>query len=90
MTHATRPSRNTISETVVSCLREEVPAIPIGVEHDTDLAAYGLNSMKLVEIMFGLEDAFGITIDEDEIFEETFSSVGTIVNFLAEEKNVTQ
>ena len=89
MSHPTE-SINLSTTTVIECLRQEVPSVPIDIDHDAELASYGLNSMKLVEVLFALEDAFAITIDEDEITETTFYSVRTIVTFLVEDKNVIE
>lgn len=90
MSHATESITLSTTTTVIECLRQEVPSVPIDIDHDAELASYGLNSMKLVEVLFALEDAFEITIDEDDITETTFSSVRTIVTFLVEDKNATE
>ncbi|MDJ0005838.1 phosphopantetheine-binding protein [Rhodococcus fascians] len=78
----------TIAHTVVECINLEVPSVPLDVDRDAELAAYGLNSMKAVEVLFGLEDAFHISIEEDELADDTFVSVQSIVDFLVKEKNV--
>lgn len=80
--------QNTVVDTVVDCVKVEVPSVPSDVAADAELADYGLNSMKVVEVLFGLEDAFDITIDEDELADDTFVSVRSIVDFLVKEKNV--
>lgn len=90
MSHATESISLSTTTTVIECLRQEVPSVPIDIDHEAELASYGLNSMKLVEVLFALEDAFEITIDEDEITETTFYSVRTIVTFLVGDKNVTE
>ena len=41
-----------------------------------------LDSMAVVALMSALEERFGFVIDEDEISSETFSTVGTLVNFV--------
>ncbi|GAA5054949.1 phosphopantetheine-binding protein [Nocardia callitridis] len=84
----TEATPHTIAATVIDCVKAEVPAVPTDVEQDAELAAFGLNSMKVVEVLFGLEDAFDIAIDEDDVTEDTFASVNSIVTFLAEENNV--
>lgn len=81
-------SQTTVASTVVDCVKVEVPSVPADVAADAELADYGLNSMKVVEVLFGLEDAFDITIDEDELADDTFVSVQSIVDFLVKEKNV--
>ncbi|MEV4158068.1 phosphopantetheine-binding protein [Nocardia salmonicida] len=89
-TNNTMPGTDSIATVVIDAVRAEVPSLPVDVSPDDHLAAYGLNSMKVVEVLFALEDAFGIAIDEDDVGEETFESVGSIVSFLTEEKHVAQ
>ncbi|MEV0354999.1 phosphopantetheine-binding protein [Nocardia sp. NPDC050697] len=90
MTQTDAPATDRIATVVADSVRAEVPALPADVPRDADLAGYGLNSMKVVEVLFALEDAFGIEIDEDDVAEDTFASVGSIVTFLVEEKHVAR
>jgi len=41
-----------------------------------------LDSMAVVSLLTALEEAFGFTIDDDEIDGRTFTSVGHLVSFV--------
>jgi acyl carrier protein len=41
-----------------------------------------LDSMAVMNIITGLEEHFGITIDDDDISAQTFESVGTLAAFV--------
>ena len=41
-----------------------------------------LDSMAVVSLIAGLEDRFGITVDDDEIEGSTFATVGSLVEFV--------
>ncbi|MEN3349730.1 MAG: acyl carrier protein [Bradyrhizobium sp.] len=41
-----------------------------------------LDSMAVVSIIAGLEDRFGLTIDDEDIDGATFASVGSLVDFV--------
>ena len=43
-----------------------------------------LDSMAVVSVMTALEDRFGFTIEDDEISAETFATLGSLVDFVAE------
>ena len=40
------------------------------------------DSMAVVAVLAALEDRFGIVVDDDEISEDTFSTVGALVQFV--------
>jgi acyl carrier protein len=42
-----------------------------------------LDSMAVVALIAGIEDRFGIVIDDDEISADSFASVGTLADFVA-------
>ena len=42
-----------------------------------------LDSMAVVTLITGLEDRFGIVVDDDDIDGDTFASVGSLVDFVA-------
>lgn len=79
MTIATSTS---IRERVITVLRAEVPAVPEDVQDDTPLAQFGLNSMKQVDLLFGLEDEFDIQIDENDLKENAFEAVTQITSLV--------
>ncbi|HRD94866.1 MAG TPA: phosphopantetheine-binding protein [Rubrivivax sp.] len=43
-----------------------------------------LDSMAVVNLIAGIEDHFGIVVDDDEIDGATFATVGTLIDFVAE------
>ena len=42
-----------------------------------------LDSMAVVALIAGLEDRFGILVDDDDIEGATFASVGSLVDFVS-------
>ncbi|MBD0738772.1 MULTISPECIES: phosphopantetheine-binding protein [unclassified Streptomyces] len=45
---------------------------------DADLAALGLDSMGVVQLLADLEDRFGVELDDELLTEETFATVGSL------------
>jgi acyl carrier protein len=43
---------------------------------------YNIDSVNLFEIIVGLEDEFGITLEEEDFNVETFSTVSNIAEFV--------
>jgi acyl carrier protein len=41
-----------------------------------------LDSMAVVSVIAGLEERFGITVDDDDLDGQTFESVGTLCEFV--------
>lgn len=41
-----------------------------------------LDSMAVVNVITGLEDQFGIVVDDDDIDGSTFATVGSLVDFV--------
>ena len=41
-----------------------------------------LDSMAVVSLITGLEDSFGIVVDDDDIDGNTFATVGTLIDFI--------
>ncbi len=41
-----------------------------------------LDSMAVVSLIGGLEEQFGLTVDDDEIDGATFATVGTLIDFV--------
>lgn len=42
-----------------------------------------LDSMAVVSLITGLENHFGLTVDDDDIDGSTFASVGSLADFVA-------
>ena len=47
-----------------------------------------LDSMSVTNLIIGLEEYFGVIFNEDELSEEIFQSVGSLIGFL--EKKIDQ
>lgn len=45
---------------------------------DDDLAALGLDSMGVVQLLADLEEAFGVELPDELLTEETFATVGSL------------
>ncbi len=43
-----------------------------------------LDSMAVVSLIAGIEDQFGVVVDDDDIDGATFATVGTLIDFVAE------
>lgn len=67
---------------VLNVLIEVVPGIPEDVSDETLLAPFGLNSMKQVDVMFGLEDEFGIQVDEKDLSDDAFLTTGAVLSLV--------
>ncbi len=60
---------------------------PEDIADDENLMdAYSIDSVNLFEIIVGLEDEFGIVLEEEDFNVETFSTVDNIAAFVAEKK----
>jgi len=46
-----------------------------------------LDSMAVVSLITGLEDRFGIVVDDDDIDGDTFGTVGSLSDFVASKLN---
>ncbi|WP_406492334.1 phosphopantetheine-binding protein [Streptomyces sp. NBC_00846] len=49
-----------------------------------DLAALGLDSMGVVQLLAELEDTFGVELPDEALTEETFATVGSLWGAVAE------
>ncbi|MCX4743044.1 MULTISPECIES: acyl carrier protein [Streptomyces] len=45
---------------------------------DTPLRELGLDSMQAIELMFTLEDTFGVQLPDDALTETTFATAGSL------------
>ena len=55
---------------------------PDAVATDTPLAEYGVDSFLLLEVIVGIEEEFGIKIEQSDIRAETLRSVGTLTELV--------
>ena len=52
-------------------------SLPKGID-----GSLGLDSLDFIEVSLGLEDRFGVTIDEQEDLAPHFASLGTLVSYV--------
>jgi acyl carrier protein len=44
----------------------------------------GLDSVEVLQLVSAIEEAYGLTIDDDELDREHFLTLGSVVTFIAE------
>ncbi len=76
-----------ITQTIIDVLDEclSLNGRTQGFTRDTPLlgALPELDSMAVVSLLTTLEDQFGLVVDDDEIDGATFSTVGTLSDFVS-------
>ncbi|MGG4554127.1 acyl carrier protein [Paenibacillus sp. FSL W8-0186] len=55
---------------------------PDDITNQTDLYDIGLDSLNAIQLIVQLEDAFGISIDDDELLYENFNTIPKIVDIV--------
>ena len=50
----------------------------VTVTPDTDLRKLGVDSMQAIELLFAIEDTFGISLPDDDLNDTTFATVGNL------------
>ncbi|MFM9368743.1 acyl carrier protein [Streptomyces sp. Da 82-17] len=45
---------------------------------DSPLRELGLDSMQAIEVLFAVEDTFGVTLPDDDMNDETFATAGSL------------
>ncbi len=66
--------------------RLKLTSTPSDITEDTDLRMeYGVDSLKIVELLAELDDAFGVGLDSEGISGEVLIHVGKLVDFLEKE-----
>ena len=45
---------------------------------ETRLRDLGLDSMQAIELLFAIEDGFGVTLPDDKLVDETFETAGRL------------
>ena len=61
-------------------LRRHLKYLPDGepLTADADLKEFGLDSMASVDLLFDMEDTFGIVVPDDYLVAETFATPTTL------------
>ena len=76
----------------VVLLREHLPALPEGttLESDTDLAAAGLDSGRLINLVMALEAEYAVTFADENFTNDTFDTAGAVWKTLQELRGETK
>ncbi|MCQ4081078.1 phosphopantetheine-binding protein [Streptomyces sp. RB6PN25] len=45
---------------------------------DTDLRKVGIDSMQAIELLFSIEDTFGISLPDEDLNDSTFATAGSL------------
>ncbi|HWH00945.1 MAG TPA: acyl carrier protein [Pilimelia sp.] len=70
-----------MDDTFVELLRPRLKfAADRPIAADTGLREWGLDSMQAIELLFDIEDAYGVTLPEDELTDRTFATAGSLWN----------
>ncbi|WP_371623058.1 phosphopantetheine-binding protein [Streptomyces sp. NBC_01116] len=48
------------------------------LDRDSDLRELGLDSMQSIELLFAIEDTFGIALADDDLNDATFATAGSL------------
>ena len=70
----------TTCEELIELLTREFKVAPGIIEVDKPLAAYGLDSLSLVELMFTVEEHFEIDIPTEGTRFETLADLGHVID----------
>jgi acyl carrier protein len=50
---------------------------------ESNLRELGLDSMQSIELLFAIEDTYGITLPDDELNDATFATAGSLWHAIA-------
>lgn len=53
-------------------------AATTGIEPDSSLRDLGLDSMRSIELLFAVEDSYGVVIPDDRLTDATFATAGSL------------
>ncbi|MGG2460874.1 acyl carrier protein [Streptomyces sp. RGM 3693] len=56
---------------------------PLTLTPDTDLRRLGVDSMQAIELLFTIEDTFGISLPDEELNDATFATAGSLWQAIA-------
>jgi len=78
-----RPVEDVLKEMIVERLFLKVEPAAIGNE-DKLMETYEVDSVRLLEIVVGLEEVFGVSLEDDEFSIERFETVKAIAGLVRE------
>ncbi|MFB6607730.1 acyl carrier protein [Streptomyces noursei] len=58
-------------------------AEPLDLAPDTDLRRLGVDSMQAIELLFTIEDTFGISLPDEDLNDTTFATAGSLWQAIA-------
>lgn len=75
-----------VKELIVRRLKLDID--PTSIENDTPLfgEGLGLDSIDALELVLGLEQEFGIKVEDEEVGVKAFASVNALVDFIEQKK----
>ncbi len=75
-----------VKELIVRRLKLEID--PASIQDDAPLfgEGLGLDSIDALELVLGLEQEFGIKVEDEEVGVKAFSSVNALVDFIEHKK----
>jgi acyl carrier protein len=75
-----------VRELIVRRLKLEID--PSSIQDDAPLfgEGLGLDSIDALELVLGLEQEFGIKVEDEEVGVKAFSSVNALVDFIEQKK----
>ena len=74
--------RTTTLDTLVAILATDHPAASASLGADTTLASLGIDSLGLAELLFNIEDRFGITLPAEPVALLTLGEVAGYIDTL--------
>jgi acyl carrier protein len=79
-----------MDEKFTDVLRPHLPFLTEGrlLAAEDRLRDLGLNSMQAIEVLFAVEDAYGVAIPDDKLNDETFETAGSLWRIIEESRDL--
>lgn len=79
-----------MDEKFTDVLRPHLPFLTDGrpLAAEDRLRDLGLNSMQAIEVLFAVEDAYGVAIPDDKLNDETFETAGSLWRIIEESRDL--
>lgn len=74
----TIPNKEAISAAILQFVKSNVVAPGIELNVETELAALGIDSFSLIEIVLFIERQFGVVLQEDVLIPENLKTISSI------------
>jgi len=86
-----RPRRTAVDQTFIDVLRAHLPRAEDGpLEPETRLRDLGLDSMRSIELLFAVEDAYAIVMPDERLTDDTFATAGGLWTAVSETRGGLQ